>query len=370
MVLKDIELNNFTNYESVKCEFNDNINIFLGNNAQGKSNFLDAIYYLANINSSRNKKEKDLIKWGRDYFNISAHFLNRMGINEVEINFKNKKKEVFINKYKIERKREYIGYLVTVMFDPDDLNIIKGDPSLRRKYMDQELIATDIEYYLSLIKYRKILEQRNKLLKDSYRKKINDDIMEAWEEQLAKYGIIILNKRLNLINNIKDIAKDIHYHISFNEEELTLKYSSKIDFDLLLKGDIKGFNKLYIDELKNRRSRDIERGYTSIGPHRDDIEIYINNINGKKFASQGQQRTVALCLKLAEIEFIKNSIGEYPILLLDDVLSELDKKRKNKLLEVIGNNIQTFITTTDINDINDRLLEKGKIINIEEGMIV
>lgn len=370
MILKEIELNNFTNYEHIKCEFKENVNIFLGNNAQGKSNFLDSIYYIANINSSRGNKEKDLIKWGRDYFNISAHFLNRIGINQVEINYKNKKKEVFINKYKIEKKREYIGYLITVMFNPDDLNIIKGDPSLRRKYMDEELIATDIEYYLSLLKYKKILDQRNKLLKDSYKKYINENIMEAWEEQLAKYGIIILKKRLNLINKIKDIAKKTHYHISDNMEELELKYNSKLNLEYLLKNKLEEFKNYYIIELKEKRNKDIERGYTTIGPHRDDIEIYINGVNGKKFASQGQQRTIALCLKLAEIEFIKEKVGEYPILLLDDVLSELDKKRKNKLLEIIGNNIQTFITTTDLNDINDSLLKKGKIIQIKEGRIV
>ena len=370
MILKEIELENFTNYEHTKCEFKDNVNIFLGDNAQGKSNFLDSIYYLGNIGSSRVNKEKDLIKWGRDYFNISAHFLNRIGMNKVEISYKNKKKEVIINSYKIEKKREYIGYITTVIFSPDDLNIIKGDPALRRKYMDDELTATDIEYYLSSLKYKKILEQRNKLLKDSYRKNINENIMEAWEEQLAKYGIIILKKRLVLINKIKNIAKKIHYHISENKEELTLKYLSKLNLEDLLNDDLEGFKNLYLKELKERRNKDIERGYTSTGPHRDDLDIYINDINGKKFASQGQQRTVALCLKLSEIEFIKETIGEYPILLLDDVLSELDKKRKNKLLEVIGNNIQTFITTTDLNDINDKLLKKGKIIQIKEGRII
>ena len=370
MILKDIELENFTNYEKEKCFFSENVNIFIGDNAQGKSNLLDSIYYLANINSSRGNKEKDLIKWGRDSFSISAHFLNRIGFNKVEVNFINKKKEVHINSYKIEKKREYIGYLITVMFSPEDLNIIKGDPSLRRKYLDEELIATDIEYFLSSLKYRKILEQRNKLLKEAYRRKINDHVMEAWEEQLVKYGTIILQKRINMVNKIKTIANKIHYLISDNKDNLNIEYSTKLDLEFLNKNDIDLFKEKYFKKLVESRNKDIERGYTSIGPHRDDLEIEINNISGKKFASQGQQRTVALCLKMAEIEFIKETIGEYPLLLLDDVLSELDKKRKNKLLEAIGENIQTFIPTTDLNDINDDLLKKGRIIIIVEGRII
>lgn len=370
MILKEIELKNFTNYEYIKCKFKNNINIFLGDNAQGKSNFLDSIYYLGNIVSSRGNKEKDLIKWGRDYFNISAHFLNRLGMNKIDINYKNKKKEISINYCKIEKKREYIGYLITVIFRPDDLNIIKGDPSLRRKYMDDELTATDIEYYISFLKYKRILEQRNKLLKDLYKKNVNINIMEVWEEQLVRYGIIILKKRLILINKIKNISKEMYYHISENKEELTLKYFSKLNLENLLNNNLENFKIFYLKELKEKRNNDIERGYTSIGPHRDDLEIYINNINCKKFASQGQQRTVALCLKLSEIKFIKETIGEYPILLLDDVLSELDKKRKNKLLEIIENNIQTFITTTELNDINDKLLKRGKIIQIKDGRVI
>lgn len=362
MLLKNISLKNFTNYEEAECDFDDNINIFVGDNAQGKSNLLDAIYYIATISSSRKNKDSELIKWGRDYFSISAHFFNRFGDNKVDVKVLGNKKEVYLNNYKIEKRKEYIGYLITVIFNPEDLYIIKGDPSLRRQYIDNELSTTDVEYFLNLIKYKKILEQRNILLKENRRKKISNDIMEIWEDQLTNYGIKIIKKRLELIEKLQEISKKIHFRITDNVEELHIEYHSIID--------LKYIESSYRNLLKENRQKDIDRGYTSIGPHRDDLEILINGMSAKKFASQGQQRTISLSLKISEIEFIKEKTGEYPLLLLDDVLSELDKKRKHKLLEEIENKVQTIITTTDLNDIENFVIEKGKVIIIHDGKVI
>ena len=362
MLLKNISLKNFTNYEEANCDFDENINIFVGDNAQGKSNLLEAIYYIATISSSRKNKDKELIKWGRDFFSISAHFFNRFGENKVDVKVAGNKKEVYLNNYKIEKRKEYIGYLITVIFNPEDLYIIKGEPSLRRQYIDNELSTTDVEYFVDILKYRKILEQRNILLKEYNRKRISDDLMDIWEEQLTKYGVKIINKRLELIEKLKEISKKIHYRITENVEDLHIEYQTNVD--------LKDIENSYRNLLRENRQRDIDRGNTSIGPHRDDLEILINGMSAKKFASQGQQRTISLSLKISEIEFIKEKTGEYPLLLLDDVLSELDKKRKHKLLEEIENKVQTIITTTDLNDIENFVVEKGKVIRIHDGKVI
>ncbi len=362
MILKNISLKNFTNYEDAYCDFDENINIFVGDNAQGKSNLLESIYYISTISSSRKNKDKELIKWSRDYFSISAHFFNKYGENKVTVKVIGNKKEVYLNNYKIEKRKEYIGYLITVIFSPEDLYIIKGEPALRRQYIDNELSKTDVEYFVDNIKYKKILEQRNILLKEFKRRSVSDALMDIWEEQLSKYGIKIIKKRLELIEQLKEISKEIHYRITDDAENLQIKYQTNID--------IENIENSYRKLLKEHRQKDIDKGYTSVGPHRDDLEILINGISAKKFASQGQQRTISLSLKISEIEFIKKKTGEYPILLLDDVLSELDKKRKHKLLEEIENKVQTIITTTDLNDIENFFIDKGKIIIIQDGKVL
>lgn len=362
MLLKKIALKNFTNYEDAECELDSNINIFVGENAQGKSNLLEAIYYISTISSSRKNKDRELIKWGREYFSISARFLNRFGDNEVEVKVEGSKKEVSLNHYKIEKRKEYIGYLITVLFSPEDLYIIKGEPALRRQYLDHELSSTDVEYFLDMNRYKKILEQRNILLKEYPRKSFSYQLMEVWEEQLISHGKRIIAKRIELVEKLKEISRRIHGDITEGQENLDIRYVTDIDVE-----DIEGS---YRNLLRENRQRDIERGNTGTGPHRDDLEILLNGMSAKKFASQGQQRTISLSLKISELEFIKEKTGEYPILLLDDVLSELDKKRKHKLLEEIEEKVQTIITTTDLNDIESFVLEKGKIINIKDGKVM
>lgn len=373
MILNNIKLENFTNYDSIQCNLDDGINIFIGDNGQGKSNLLDIIYYVATENSARNYKDRDLILWGKNYFKIFASFLNKFGSNEVEISYikKNKdgKKSLFLNHYKIEKIKDYIGYFNAVFFSPEDLYIIKGEPNLRRKYMDDELIQTENKYFIYINQYKKILEQRNSLLKEAYRRQNLLNSMDVWEEQLSKYGTVILKSRINMVHHLKNMAGEIHNYLTDGEENLDITYKSKLPISLLETGQLASFQSLYFNQLKESRIKDLEKGYTLIGPHTDDLILMINGTSARKFGSQGQQRTVALSLKIAEVELIKSKKGEYPILLLDDVLSELDKKRKNKLFSSLEKGIQTVITTTDLNDINTLIREKAKIIEIKKGTL-
>lgn len=371
MILKEIKLENFTNYESFKCALSEGVNIFIGDNGQGKSNLLDSIYYVACEHSARNHKDRDMILWGRDYFKISASFLNKFGLNEVEITYNKKKKEgkktLLLNQYKIEKAKDYVGYFNAVFFSPEDLYIVKGDPNLRRKYLDDELVQTDNQYFMYLYQYKKVLDQRNALLKEAYRRRSLLDSMAVWEEQLSKYGTFLLKCRLEMVHHLKNVAGDIHSFLTDGEETLDVSYESKLPVSLLESGQLASFQSLYFNQLKENRITDLERGYTQLGPHRDDLGLLINGMSAKKFGSQGQQRTAALSLKIAEVELINNKKGEYPILLLDDVLSELDKKRKNKLFMRLEKGIQTVITSTDLNDIEPSISNKGKVFTIEKG---
>ena len=303
MIKKNIKLENFTNYDSVQCNLDEGINIFIGENGQSKSNLLDSIYYVATENSARNHKDRDLILWGRDYFKISASFLNKFGLTEVEISYDKKKKDgkksLFLNQYEIEKLKDYVGYFNAVFFSPKDLYIVKGDPSLRRKYMDDELIQTENKYFIYINQYKKILEQRNSLLKEAYRRSRRNllNSMDVWEEQLSKYGTVILKSRIDMVHHLKNMAGEIHNYLTDGEDTLDVTYESKLPVSLLESGQLASFQSLYFNQLKENRMKDLEKGYTLLGPHRDDLNLMINGISARKFASQGQQRTAALSFK-------------------------------------------------------------------------
>lgn len=356
MYIENLALNNYRNYDNAEITFSNGINILYGDNAQGKTNILEAIYMTATTKSHRGSKDKEIIEFGKDESHIRTDIKKNDIGHRIDIHLrKNKSKGIAIDMIPIKRSADLFGMINIILFSPEDLSIIKNGPSERRRFMDMELCQLNRIYYNNLSTYNKILNQRNNQLKeDMYGK--NQDILDVWDSQLIDYGLKIIDERDNFINMINEIIKDIHEHLTNGKEKLKLIYDknvSKENFSI---------------ELCNKRNIDIRLMNTSVGPHRDDIIFMVNDIDVRKFGSQGQQRTVALSLKLAEIELVKKIINDSPILLLDDVMSELDSKRRDALLSSISS-IQTIITCTGYDDFIKERLSIDKIYKIEQGKI-
>lgn len=391
MKIKKIELNNYRNYSNLILEFSPYVNVIVGNNAQGKTNLLEAIFFSAIGKSLRTSKENDLIKWQESNARIKTEIEKKFGKSVVEIIFSiSSKKTVKINNIPIKRIGELLGELRCVYFSPDELKLIKESPEDRRRFMDIDISQTSKTYFYLLGKYDKILASRNKLLKD-YKDKIKiiktsksykllkdeqniqkseelKDMLEIYDIQLAETASRIIVYRQNFIESLAPYANKAHIFLSSNEESLICKYQTDFDLnteEIELKEKEKLYNIILLELYKQNFEKDVYLSHTSIGPHRDDIEVLLNDIDVRNFGSQGQQRTAALSLKLAEIEIIRNQTGETPVLILDDVLSELDLNRRKKLLKFCSL-CQTFISSTDI----DESLENSKIIKIEKGKVV
>lgn len=360
MKVNKIILRNFRNYVNLSLDFSKGINIFVGENAQGKTNILESIYYGAMGRSHRTNNDMELIQWQQESGSITI-FYSRMNLESSLVMklINNKKREIISNNYNI-KPRELIGLLNVVLFSPEDLMLIKGMPTLRRRFLDIEISQANPAYYKELLKYNRIVSQRNTLLKKIRENKDKPEMLDAWDEQLATVATKIVSKRQEAVKKLAMLANLMHRKITANRESLTLVYQ---------KHDI---NENKIDEYKSKliqfRQNDIWRGSTSIGPHRDDLILTVNGINLRTFGSQGQQRTGVLSLKLAELEFIKSETGEYPILLLDDVMSELDATRREHLLAFIKDRVQTVITATEEKYFPD--WEFGKYYHVEKGTIM
>ena len=343
MKVNKIILGNFRNYVNLTLTFANNINIFIGENAQGKTNILEAIYYAAMGHSHRTNTDTELIRWQQDSASISISF-SRLNI-ESSLLFKfntHQKKEIIVNNYTIKPK-ELIGLLNVVLFSPEDLMLIKGMPNMRRRFLDIELSQVSSTYYQHLLKYNRIVAQRNTLLKKIRENKEKPDMLDAWDEQLAMMGSQIVTKRQVAVKKLAMLANLMHRKITDNKENLSVIYHKHG----IVGKDIDSLAEEYRQKLIELRQNDIWRGSTSVGPHRDDLILSVNGINLRTYGSQGQQRTGVLALKLAELEFIKSETGEYPVLLLDDVMSELDASRREHLIAFIQDRIQTFITATE-----------------------
>ena len=343
MKVTKIVLKNFRNYVNIALDFTHSINIFIGENAQGKTNILESIYYAAMGHSHRTNTDAELIRWQQDSGSISI-FYTRLNV-ENNLIFKfhpQHKKEIISNSHTI-KPRELIGSLNVVLFSPEDLMLIKGMPNMRRRFLDMEISQVSPAYYQQLLKYNRIVAQRNILLKKIRENKEKPDMLDAWDEQLAIFGSQIVNKRLLTVKKLAMLANLMHRKITDNKENLTVVYQ-KHNID---ETEINSLADEYRNKLIQNRQNDICRGSTSIGPHRDDLILSVNGINLRVFGSQGQQRTGVLALKLAELEFIKSETSEYPVLLLDDVMSELDASRREHLIAFIQDRIQTFITATE-----------------------
>ncbi len=357
MIIRSIELNNFRNYESLNIEFDNNINILYGDNAQGKTNLLEACYYTAISRSYKGSKDKDIVKFDKDFANIKS--IIEKNDREYEINIqikKSKKKIITIDKVNIRKSSELLGLLNVILFSPEDLNIIKNGPSERRRFIDSELCQIDSIYLSDISNYNKLLNNRNKLLKDISIDKSLKDTLDVWDMQLIKYGKKIIKRRREFIDELKLYVKDKHLAITGGKEELIINYEPNID-------DI-----FFEDELIKKRDNDLRYCQTSVGPHRDDISFKIDGIDMRKFGSQGQQRCCALSLKLSEIDIVSNIIKEKPVLLLDDVLSELDSNRQKLLLDSIED-IQTIITCTGLDDFVNNRFDVNKIFKVVNGNI-
>lgn len=364
MKVNKIILRNFRNYVNLTLDFTQSITIFIGNNAQGKTNILESIYYGAMGRSHRTNTDAELIRWQQESASISL-FFSRLTV-ENSLLFKldtTQRKEIISNNYPI-KPRELIGLLNVVLFSPEDLMLIKGMPNMRRRFLDIEISQTSPTYYQQLLKYNRIVSQRNTLLKKIREHKEKPDVLDVWDHQFAILASQIVIKRQNAVKKLAMLANLMHRKITNNKENLTVIYHkcgiNGTEVDNLVEE--------YTSKLIELRQNDIWRGSTSVGPHRDDLMLSVNGINLKIFGSQGQQRTGVLALKLAELEFIKSETGEYPILLLDDVMSELDASRREHLLAFIQDRIQTFITATEEKYFPD--WKFGKYYHVENGTIV
>lgn len=369
MHVKKVTLQNYRNYEKLSLPLHPKLNIFFGDNAQGKTNFIESIYLCGTGRSHRTFKEKELISWDTENGYVRTDIEKRGMDTYIEINlFNGKPKILKVGGAKITKLSELLGCLNVVVFSPEDLKLVKEGPIFRRRFLDIEISQVKPGYYYNIRQYNKALLQRNNLLKSVRYDRSLLNTIDVWDEQLSQYGSYIVCYRLEFIEKIAILAKLVHRKITDGKEDLSISYSSQFK-DLKDREDIK--NSIY-NEMLNSRAMDIKRCTTSVGPHRDDINFFIDNIDVKTFGSQGQQRTSALSLKLAELEFMKGESGEYPVLLLDDVLSELDVKRQKFLLENLKN-IQTVLTCTSISDIeqfrkNDRYVfevKKGTVNKIE-----
>ena len=360
MFIKRLQMLNYRNYNVLDISLGPHVNVFMGDNAQGKTNILEGIYYCAFARSHRTSKDRELINWRYDNALLSVTVGRERLDKRIDISIlKDGKKAIQINKIKIKKIGELFGNFNVVMFSPEDLKIIKDSPGVRRKFIDMELCQLNPKYYYNLVQYNKVLNERNSILRN---RNINKDILEVYDMQLVEFGYNIIIDRLEYIQKLNKYSAKIHSDITSGKEKIEFKYISTIK-------DLESIKENFYSLLEKNRSRDCERGITSIGPHRDDFTVLINDIDTKSYGSQGQQRTAVLTIKFSSLKIIKEFTGEYPVLLLDDVLSELDFSRKRYILSTIGD-IQTIITCTGIEDLYEYLDDKSKVFKVKDGEIL
>ena len=352
MKINKIYAVNFRNYSSCNLDFSSMINVFYGQNAQGKTNILEAIFYSAFGMSHRTFTEDDLLKISCKEMAVGVEYESFSGDHDIKIKkyqqLGRSKKEIFLDGTKV-RPKEHYGSLNVVMFSPEDLQLVKGEPSLRRRFFDMQIAQTDPIYYDLLVKYNRVLQQRNKLLKEIRDNGGSHEQLEPWNKEFIVLATAIAKKRQLALEKLQAIAGEIYASITGNKETLTIKYELKANNGELLypESDFSAWEMFYTNKLKECERIDILRGNTGIGPHRDDIVLLLNDMSLKSFGSQGQQRSGALALKLSQLEYVRREIGEFPVLLLDDVMSELDNSRRAQLLLFIDGRVQTFITVND-----------------------
>lgn len=357
MFIESIELLNYRNYDQLHMEFDEGTNVLYGDNAQGKTNILEAIYVCSTTKSHKGSKDREIVKFGQDESHIKM-IVRRDGIPyRIDMHLKkNKAKGVAINGVPIKKASELFGIVNVIFFSPEDLNIIKNGPSERRRFIDLELCQLNKLYVYNLIQYNKVVVQRNRLLKDLEFQPSLKETLSIWDIQLVKFGKELIRIRADFIRDLNQIIHDIHFHLSGERENLVIQYEPNVT--------VENFE----ESLLRNSFQEFKQKMTLTGPHRDDLNFIVNGTDIRKFGSQGQQRTAALSLKLAEIELVKRAVKDYPVLLLDDVLSELDSKRQEHLLSEI-NHIQTVITCTGLDEFVNGKFQMDKIFKIVEGTV-
>lgn len=357
MIIKRLELADYRNYEFLDLQFDKGTNILYGDNAQGKTNILEAIYVAATTKSHKASKDREIINFNKEEAHIRTYLEKENVETRVDMHLrKSKSKGIAIDGKKIKKASELLGLCNVVFFSPEDLNIIKSGPAERRKFVDMELCQLDSFYLYNLNHYNKIVNQRNKLLKDMYMNPQLKDTLAIWDSQLVSYGSKIIERRKLFVEQLNEIIYDIHKKLSGGKEEILISYEPDVS--------IEEFER----KLQMNQERDIRSKITSTGPHRDDFAFLNGGIDIRRYGSQGQQRTTALSLKLSEIELMKKISKDNPILLLDDVLSELDSSRQNYLLNSIGD-IQTIITCTGLEEFVNNRFEINKVYKVANGVV-
>lgn len=366
LYIKRIGLKNFRNYQSLDIEIGEGVNIFYGQNAQGKTNIMEAVYMASTGKSHRTQKDSELIRWNDEDARIKIDFYKENDEKSIDIYLnKNAKKQVKLNGVKLNKISELIGNLNTVIFSPDHMKIIKEGPVERRRFMDIILSQVKPGYYYNLVQYLKVLEQRNKLLDEAGENRAILKTMDIWNDQLSEFGTKIIVARMDFIEKISDIAAVTHDKISHGKEKLEVLYNPTIACAGASPGDIRGS---FLKELEKSAGVDLRRGSTHKGPHRDDLLFHINGAEVKTYSSQGQQRTALLSLKISELKYVESETDELPVLLLDDVFSELDTERQKYLVDFIRD-IQTVITCTDVEYLEKLKLCNSMVYNVVNGTV-
>ena len=369
MKLTNLQLQNFRNYESVQLEFTDGVHVFIGENAQGKTNLMESIYALAMTKSHRTTNDKELIGWNKEFATIKGTVEKTATKTNLELQFSKKGKIAKVNYLEQKRLSSYLGNLNVILFAPENLTLVKGSPQNRRKFVDMELGQMSSLYLYDLVEYNRVLKQRNTYLKQlAIKKKQPDEYLDVLSEMLSELASKIVFHRLDFMKQLEALAIPIHDQLSLGREKFSVSYQATTPLEDGLTPE--QMKEIYMNQFKKNQTREADQATTLIGPHRDDLILYVNEVPVQTYGSQGQQRSTVLSLKLAEIELMKLSTGEYPLLLLDDVLSELDDDRQTHLIKAIENKVQTFITTTSLDGIKQQFINEPVVIPIEKGTIL
>ncbi len=357
MIIESIELQHYRNYKNLHVQFDEKTNIFYGNNAQGKTNLLEAVYVSGTTKSHKGSRDREIISFGETESHICTRVRKNDCFYKIDLHLKkNKPKGIAINGIPIKKASELFGIVNMVFFSPEDLNMIKNGPAERRRFLNMELSQLDKVYLYYMINYSRVVNQRNTLLKEAGFHQDLKDTLSVWDEQLVNFGIPVIERRKRFVEQLNEIVFDIHSQLTGKKEKIKIIYEPDV------------MPEHFSDQIAFCRERDLKMKTTTAGPHRDDISFLIGDVDIRKFGSQGQQRTAALSLKLAEIELVKKIIHDTPILLLDDVLSELDSSRQTYLLDQI-HHIQTLISCTGLDEFINQRFPVNKIFKVSEGTV-